>query len=84
MYQGWKLRKSKNLNNGTSYLTVSFVTDEERILTRLSRLERPVPPPPVHQLKAPVPEINPSMMENKTSILHLLSADLNMLRNFAG
>ncbi|XP_053378040.1 ectopic P granules protein 5 homolog isoform X2 [Mercenaria mercenaria] len=60
------------------------LTAKERILFRLSRCDEPLPPPPIHPIKAPVPEISPMIMEEKGAILHLLESDLNMLKEHAG
>ncbi|XP_052780180.1 ectopic P granules protein 5 homolog isoform X2 [Mya arenaria] len=54
------------------------------ILSRLSRLEEPLPPPSIHPMKSPVPEMSRSVLENKGSLLHLLNADLSTLVDYAG
>ena len=53
------------------------------ILSRLSRVEAPLSPPPVHALKPPVPEVSPHIVENPGTLLHLLNADLNTLTEYA-
>ena len=53
-------------------------------MSRLSRCDEPLPPPPIHVIKAPVPEISPMIMENKAAILHLLESDLKLLKEYAG
>ncbi|KAL3851893.1 hypothetical protein ACJMK2_015590, partial [Sinanodonta woodiana] len=55
----------------------------ERILLRLKQHELPLPPPNLVPLKAPVPDISTSIMEEKASILHLLEVDLNNLTGYA-
>lgn len=57
---------------------------KDKILSRLSRWDEPLPPPPIHLVKAPVPEISPMIMEDKGAILHLLESDLQILKEYAG
>lgn len=59
------------------------MTAEQRILSRLARCDVPLPPPPIHNIKAPVPDISPTIMEDKAAILHLLESDLNVLVDYA-
>ncbi|XP_052280497.1 ectopic P granules protein 5 homolog [Dreissena polymorpha] len=87
MTSEWKLSNTPEQNpktkepNETEALKLS---GKEQILLRLSRMEEPLPPPPVPPIKPPVPEMSPGLAENKSAILHLLEADLTTLREYAG
>jgi hypothetical protein len=57
-------------------------TAKERILERLQRYTAPKPPPALHPISPPVPEISPSLLSEKASTLQLLNADLSSLTEF--
>ncbi|XP_013408243.1 ectopic P granules protein 5 homolog isoform X1 [Lingula anatina] len=48
----------------------------ERILGRLQRYEQPLPPPPLVPLKAPLPDVSPSILGDKDTLIYTISADL--------
>ncbi|XP_071084165.1 ectopic P granules protein 5 homolog [Haliotis cracherodii] len=54
----------------------------DRILVRLRHYDPPVSPPPLCTLKAPVPDISAAILVEKHSLIHLLDADLNTLRDY--
>ena len=55
----------------------------ERILGRLSHHERGVDLPALQPLKALVPDICTTILDEKTATLHLLKSDLSNLKEYA-
>ncbi|XP_064604344.1 ectopic P granules protein 5 homolog [Liolophura sinensis] len=58
-------------------------TATEQILQRLTGHDIPDPPPPVAQLKAPVPDVSVQVLEDKQAILYILNADINVLKDYS-
>ncbi|XP_041348486.1 ectopic P granules protein 5 homolog isoform X2 [Gigantopelta aegis] len=54
----------------------------ERIVRRLRNTESVEDPPPLVTLTAPVPEISVSIIGEKSPFMHLMKADLNVLRDY--
>ncbi|XP_046571414.1 LOW QUALITY PROTEIN: ectopic P granules protein 5 homolog [Haliotis rubra] len=54
----------------------------DRILVRLRHYDPPLSAPPLCTLKAPVPDISTAILVEKHSLIHLLDADLNTLRDY--
>lgn len=59
-----------------------FFLATERIRQRLQRYISPKPPPPLHHISPPVPEIPPTLLWDKMAAVRLLDADLSILTEF--
>ncbi|KAL5014977.1 hypothetical protein ScPMuIL_009247 [Solemya velum] len=55
----------------------------ERILSRLKRHDVALEPPNIWPIRAPVPDISISILEEKSAVMHLLDSDLSSLKTFA-
>lgn len=60
-----------------------FCSATEQILQRLTGHDIPDPPPPMAQLKAPVPDVSVQVLEDKQAILYILNADINVLKDYS-
>ncbi|XP_063408193.1 ectopic P granules protein 5 homolog isoform X1 [Mytilus trossulus] len=53
------------------------------ILSALKKAELPAELPPLQPVKPPVPDISTTVLEDKSTILHVLKSDLNVIKEYA-
>ncbi|BFZ08146.1 hypothetical protein BsWGS_11185 [Bradybaena similaris] len=54
----------------------------ERIMRRLTRFEKPKSPPAIQNIQSAVPPVSSAIVDDKESVIHLVTADLQVLTNF--
>ncbi|CAG5121709.1 unnamed protein product, partial [Candidula unifasciata] len=54
----------------------------ERIIRRLRRFETPKSPPAIQNIQSAVPPVSSTIVDDKESVIHLVTADLQVLTNF--